>query len=179
MEPSCKDGSWQVRWFSASPPAVCCTQVDPGLLLTFSCARPLLLPCARLVLFAIFLLITIAWDVLVGVLTFLNNILRGRKANWLSRVKEELLALGVVSLVLLFVEVRFQRPDMHVRASCSARDADLEVDDDDPCVGGVQVFSSRIVRCREAWGQCTTVHCAAPTMLHERCMLPLLGTLWL
>jgi hypothetical protein len=42
-----------------------------------------------------------------GLLTFLNNILRGRKANWLARVKEELLALGVVSLVLLFVEVSF------------------------------------------------------------------------
>lgn len=41
-----------------------------------------------------------------GLLTFLNNILRGRKANWLSRVKEELLALGVVSLVLLFLKVR-------------------------------------------------------------------------
>lgn len=57
-------------------------------------------------LFMIFLLITVAWDVLVGVLTFLNNVLRGRKASWLARVKEELLALGVVSLVLLFLEVR-------------------------------------------------------------------------
>lgn len=45
-----------------------------------------------------------------GILTFLNNILRGRKANWLARVKEELLALGVVSLVLLFVEVRWCFP---------------------------------------------------------------------
>ena len=57
-------------------------------------------------LFLVFLFITVTWELLVGVLTFLNNILRGRKANWLSRVKEELLALGVVSLVLLFVEVR-------------------------------------------------------------------------
>lgn len=60
-------------------------------------------------LFLVFLFITLSWEVLVGVLTFLNNILRGRKASWLSRVKEELLALGVVSLVLLFVEVRAAR----------------------------------------------------------------------
>lgn len=51
--------------------------------------------------------ITVSWETIVGVLTFLNNVLRGRKADWLSRVKEELLALGVVSLVLLFLEVRW------------------------------------------------------------------------
>ncbi|KAG2499750.1 hypothetical protein HYH03_002682 [Edaphochlamys debaryana] len=60
-------------------------------------------------LFLIFLGITICWDALLGLLTFLNNILRGRKANWLTRVKEELLALGVVSLVLLFIEPSLQQ----------------------------------------------------------------------
>ncbi|KAG2449216.1 hypothetical protein HYH02_005963 [Chlamydomonas schloesseri] len=70
-------------------------------------------------LFFIFLLITLAWDLLVGILTFLNNILRGRKANWLARVKEELLALGVVSLVLLFVEPTLQQICMPVGGSSS------------------------------------------------------------
>ncbi|GFR49878.1 hypothetical protein Agub_g11982, partial [Astrephomene gubernaculifera] len=60
-------------------------------------------------LFLVFLIITLFWDLLVGVLTFVNNILRGRKANWLSRVKEELLALGVVTLVLLFIEPPLQQ----------------------------------------------------------------------
>lgn len=58
-----------------------------------------------------------------GILTFLNNILRGRKANWLARVKEELLALGVVSLVLLFLEVSDTSPTSYVlqnpRLRCS------------------------------------------------------------
>lgn len=57
------------------------------------------------VLFLIFVGITLSWELLLGVLTFINNVVRGKRANWLDRVKEEVLALGVVSLVLLFIQV--------------------------------------------------------------------------
>lgn len=63
------------------------------------------MPVQLCAIFLIFMGITVSWEGLVGLLTFLNNVLRGRKADWLHRVKEELLALGVVSLVLLFLEV--------------------------------------------------------------------------
>jgi hypothetical protein len=69
-------------------------------------ADPVLVGLEVSILFLIFLTVSIVWECLMGVLTFLNNVFRGRKATWLTRVKEELLALGVVSLFLLFVQVR-------------------------------------------------------------------------
>ncbi len=62
------------------------------------------------VLFLIFVAITLSWECLLGILTFVNNILRGKRAHWLDRVKEEVLALGVVSLVLLFLQVSGMQP---------------------------------------------------------------------
>lgn len=58
------------------------------------------------VLFLMFVGITVSWEALLGVLTFVNNLVRGKRASWLHRVKDEVLALGVVSLVLLFLQVR-------------------------------------------------------------------------
>lgn len=48
-------------------------------------------------LFLLFMLINVAWEVVVAGLVFINDILGGRKSMWLSRTKEELLGLGVVS----------------------------------------------------------------------------------
>ena len=66
-------------------------------------------------LFLCFMGITVTWELMVGTLTFLNNIIRGRKATWLHRVKEELLGLGIISLVLLFLDVSgcLLRPGHH------------------------------------------------------------------
>ncbi|KAG2436267.1 hypothetical protein HXX76_006578 [Chlamydomonas incerta] len=88
-------------------------------------------------LFFIFLLITLAWDLLVGILTFLNNILRGRKANWLARVKEELLALGVVSLVLLFVEPTLQQ--ICIRQGSSGTDGNAPPSSAPPAAPAIEV----------------------------------------
>lgn len=55
-------------------------------------------------LFLLFLAINLIWEVFLGSLVFINDVLGGRKSMWLSRTKEELLGLGVASLVLSFIE---------------------------------------------------------------------------
>lgn len=58
------------------------------------------------VLFLFFLLISVCFDTLIGFLHWCNYKLGGPKPLWVEKLQEELLDLGVISLVLVFVEVR-------------------------------------------------------------------------
>ncbi len=46
------------------------------------------------------MLITLCWEVLTAFMAFLTVRYSGRKAIWLQRLKNEVLALGVITLVL-------------------------------------------------------------------------------
>ena len=56
-------------------------------------------------LFVLFMLISCAWQVFIAIITFLNSFYGGAKTIWLTRLKEEVLDVGVISLVLVFVNV--------------------------------------------------------------------------
>ncbi|KAG2451434.1 hypothetical protein HYH02_004032 [Chlamydomonas schloesseri] len=47
--------------------------------------------------------ISIAWQIFIALITFLNSFYGGAKTIWLTRLKEEVLDVGVISLVLVFV----------------------------------------------------------------------------
>lgn len=57
-------------------------------------------------LFLGFVLITLAWEFLTAFLAFVSVRNTGRKAIWMSRLKNEVLALGVITLVLSAVQTR-------------------------------------------------------------------------
>lgn len=52
-----------------------------------------------------FVLITIAWEYGIALMSFLSHLASGRRALWISRLKDEVLALGVVTLVLIALQV--------------------------------------------------------------------------
>ncbi|KAG2445775.1 hypothetical protein HXX76_000379 [Chlamydomonas incerta] len=54
-------------------------------------------------LFLLFMGISIAWQIFIALITFLNSFYGGAKTIWLTRLKEEVLDVGVISLVLVFV----------------------------------------------------------------------------
>ncbi|GIL70462.1 hypothetical protein Vretifemale_1204 [Volvox reticuliferus] len=57
------------------------------------------------VLFVLFMCISCAWQVFVAIITFLNNFYGpDAKKIWLTRLKEEVLDVGVISLALVFVQ---------------------------------------------------------------------------
>ncbi|KAL6764412.1 Mlo family-domain-containing protein [Haematococcus lacustris] len=60
-------------------------------------------------LFLLFLVISIIWEVILGALAWLTSMwgASGLASQlWLSKLKEELLSLGVISLVLAFIKTR-------------------------------------------------------------------------
>lgn len=59
-------------------------------------------------LFLLFLAITLGWELVVGCLVFVNDLLGGRKSLWLERTKEELLGLGVVSWSVITVAITYR-----------------------------------------------------------------------
>ncbi|GIL47273.1 hypothetical protein Vafri_4146 [Volvox africanus] len=57
------------------------------------------------VLFVLFMCISCAWQVFIAIITFLNNFYGpDAKKIWLTRLKEEVLDVGVISLALVFVQ---------------------------------------------------------------------------
>lgn len=52
------------------------------------------------VLFILFVIITLAWEIGTALLAFATVLLSGRKAIWLQRIKAEILALGLITLIL-------------------------------------------------------------------------------
>lgn len=56
-------------------------------------------------LFLGFMLISIGWQVFVAIISFFNSLYGGAKTIWLSRLKDEVLDVGVISLVLVFLDV--------------------------------------------------------------------------
>lgn len=69
------------------------------------CSSASIFPVQVSVLFLFFLLISVCFDTLIGFLHWCNHKLGGPKPLWLEELQEELLDLGVISLVLVFVEV--------------------------------------------------------------------------
>ena len=72
-------------------------------------------------LFAIFLAISLAWEFLLAIATFLDELISGRKSLWIQRIKDEVLGLGVISLVLILLEPQLEKicvmPDGTARRS--------------------------------------------------------------
>jgi hypothetical protein len=58
-------------------------------------------------LFVLFMIISCIWQVFIAIITFLNSFYGGAKTIWLTRLKEEVLDVGVISLALVFVQVNF------------------------------------------------------------------------
>ncbi|GLI58818.1 hypothetical protein VaNZ11_000581, partial [Volvox africanus] len=57
------------------------------------------------VLFVLFMCISCAWQIFIAIITFLNNFYGpDAKKIWLTRLKEEVLDVGVISLALVFVQ---------------------------------------------------------------------------
>ncbi|MEW5311462.1 MAG: hypothetical protein WDW38_003176 [Sanguina aurantia] len=58
------------------------------------------------VLFIGFLLILLVWESMLGLITFLGTYLSSASVSkvWIDRVKDEVLGVGVISLVLIFIE---------------------------------------------------------------------------
>lgn len=52
-----------------------------------------------------FVLITMLWEYGIALLGFLSHLASGRRALWISRLKDEVLALGVITLVLVALQV--------------------------------------------------------------------------
>lgn len=57
-------------------------------------------------LFLGFVLITLVWETSIALLGYLTYVYSGRRALWIRRLKDEVLALGVITLVLIVLEVR-------------------------------------------------------------------------
>ena len=52
-----------------------------------------------------FMLISMIWQAFIAIISFLNGLYGGAKTIWLTRLKEEVLDVGVLSLVLVFLKV--------------------------------------------------------------------------
>lgn len=70
----------------------------------------LLPPQQCAVLFILFVIITLAWEIGTALLAFATVLLSGRKALWLQRIKAEILALGLITLILSVISVRKHNP---------------------------------------------------------------------
>ena len=61
------------------------------------------------VLFCFFVVITLLWEFITALLAFITVRQTGRKAIWISRLKNEVLALGVITLVLSVAQSTLQK----------------------------------------------------------------------